>query len=162
MDLHADEFLTLANNALSRGLEKSSFITVSVFLIDKKNRTLEVSRAGHCPSLYFSKKSGNVEYLLGEGIGLGILRNHEFRSHVNILRIEFEAGDLLFMFTDGIVEAKNRNREEFGYERLKEIIVRNAGHSPEYLRDAIIQELFRFCDAGNPEDDYTMVILKFK
>ena len=90
------------------------------------------------------------------------MRNQEFKSHVNIHRIEFEAGDLLLLFTDGIIEAKNFKREEFGYERLKNLLISNASLNPEELKELIINELYRFCDSKNPDDDYSMVILKFK
>ncbi len=162
MDLATDKFLTLANNALSRGLDKASFITVSVYKINGRERYFEFSRAGHCPVLFYSFRNKKAEYLYGKGLGLGILRNQEFMSHVNILRIEFEAGDVLFLFTDGITEAKNLKREEFGYERLKNLVARNASQRPEKLREIVNEELFRFCESNNPEDDYSMVILKFK
>ena len=162
LDLPTDEFLNLANNALSKGLDKASFITVSLYKINGKEKTIEFSRAGHCPLLFYSKKQQKAEYFLGEGLGLAIMRNQGFKSHVNIHRIEFEAGDILFLFTDGITEAKNLNREEFGYERLKDLVVRNASGSPESIKESVIGDLLRFCESKDPEDDYSMVILKFK
>ncbi len=162
IDLATDKFLSLSNNALSRDLDKSSFITVSLYKINGKEHYFEFSRAGHCPTLFYSSRGNKAEYLYGKGLGLGIMRNQEFNSHVNIHRIEFEAGDVLFLFTDGITEAKNLKREEFGYERLKNLIQSNATLSPEKLKEIVIEELFRFCESKDPEDDYSMVILKFK
>jgi serine phosphatase RsbU (regulator of sigma subunit) len=162
IDLHSDEFLTLANNALSKGLDKSSFITVSLFRIDAKMKSIELSRAGHCPALFYSAKKNCAEYLYGEGIGLGIMRNQEFKSHVNIHRIEFEADDILLLFTDGIIEAKNLKREEFGYERLKNLLISNSHQNPDKIKEIIIFELYRFCETKSPEDDYSMIILKFR
>ena len=131
LDLPPDEFMTLANNALSNGLDKASFITVSLYRINGAKKSIEFSRAGHCPMLFYSKKQKNTEYLYGDGLGLGIMRNQEFKSHVNIHRIEFEAGDIILLFTDGITEAKNLKREEFGYERLKNLLLECAAISPE-------------------------------
>jgi serine phosphatase RsbU (regulator of sigma subunit) len=90
------------------------------------------------------------------------MRNHEFGSHVNIHRIAFDAGDILLMFTDGLVEAKNPTREEFGYEKLKNLLLLTADQDIEKIKNTIIDELYRFCEMKNPEDDYSMVILKFK
>ncbi|HLF33105.1 MAG TPA: GAF domain-containing SpoIIE family protein phosphatase, partial [Cyclobacteriaceae bacterium] len=162
IDLDSKEFLTLANNALSMGLDKASFITVSLFLVDGNASEIDYSRAGHCPVLFYSKKTKLAEFLYGEGVGLGIMRNHEFGSHVNIHRIVFEAGDILLMFTDGLVEAKNPAREEFGYEKLKNLLLLTADQDIEKIKNTIIDELYRFCEMKNPEDDYSMVILKFK
>jgi phosphoserine phosphatase RsbU/P len=162
LDVPPDEFMALANNALSNGLDKASFITVSLYRINGAKKCIEFARAGHCPMLFYSNKTEKAEYLYGEGLGLGILRNQEFKSHVNIHRIEFEAGDIILLFTDGITEAKNLKREEFGYERLKTLLTDHSSQSPEKIKEAINDELFRFCESNHPEDDYSMVILKFK
>ena len=162
MDLPPDQLLTFANNALAMGLDKSSFITASVFKINGPGKCIETARAGHCPALFYLSRDKKAEYFSGEGMGLGILRNQEFMSHVNIRRIEFEANDVLLMFTDGISEAKNADREEFGYERLKKLFNALAYLTPEKIKDSIIEELHRFCGTNQPEDDYSMVILKFK
>jgi sigma-B regulation protein RsbU (phosphoserine phosphatase) len=162
LDLPSDKFMTLANNALSKGLDKSSFVTVSYFVIGAESRQIEFSRAGHCPFLLYSQRTKRADYFYGEGIGLAIMRNQEFNSHVNIHRIEFEAGDVLLMFTDGIIEAKNYKREEFGYERLQNLLISNASHQPEEIRASIISDLYHFCDSKDPDDDYSLVILKFK
>ena len=162
LDLPPDNFMALANNALSNGLDKASFITVSLYRINGAQKNIEFSRAGHCPMLFYSNKSKNAEYLYGNGLGLGILRNQEFKSHVNIHRIEFEAGDIIFLFTDGITEAKNLKREEFGYERLKNLLIECAQLNPDEIKDRVNEQLFSFCESNHPEDDYSMVILKFK
>src|SRR5690606_6033987 len=78
MDVKADEFMIYANNALSRCLEKNSFITLTMFIIDTREKKFQCARAGHCPSLYFSIKDQNAFYLNNKGLGLGIIRNNQY------------------------------------------------------------------------------------
>lgn len=162
LDLSSRDFMIYANNALAKGLDKNSFITASVYIIDKMSRTIEFCRAGHCPTLFFPKNAGQPQYIINKGLGLGILRNIEFQQYVNKDKIPFEEGDLLVLFTDGITEARNLNGEEFGYDRLKQLVLKNANKDPDSIKDEIITALYNYCETKSPDDDYTVIIIKFK
>jgi serine phosphatase RsbU (regulator of sigma subunit) len=154
--------MVYANNALAKGLDKNSFITASIYILDRISGTIEFCRAGHCPTLFFPKKAKEPRYYLGKGLGLGILRNNEFQDYVNNDRIQFNEEDLLVLFTDGITEARNRNGKEFGYERLKNLLMNNATESPEEIKNTLIRSLYDYCGTNTPDDDYTLIIIKFK
>ncbi len=162
LDLSTCEFMVYANKALAKGLDKSSFITASIYFIDKQSGTIEFCRAGHCPTLFYQNKKKEATYYTGKGLGLGILRNNEFQKYVNNDRIFFEQEDLLVLYTDGITEARNYKDEEFGYERLKKLILENAGQPPEKIKESIIDALYMYCKTNAPNDDYTLIIIKFK
>jgi len=161
LNLSSREFMVYANKALAQGLDKNSFITASIYNIDRHSRTIEFCRAGHCPSLFLKKDSKEPTYFLGKGLGLGILRNNEFQEYVNNDRIKFNAGDLLILFTDGITEARNIQGKEFGYDRLKKLVLKNADNSPEGMKNEIIGALYDHCESKAPDDDYTLIIIKF-
>ncbi len=162
LNLNPREFLVYANNALISGLDKNSFITVAYYIIDNGNQTIEFSRAGHCPTLYYNHRKKDAEYHYSKGLGLGILRNNEFYRYVNIDKIKFKPDDILVLYTDGITESRNLNKEEFGYDRLKKLIVDNASYTPEFIKDAIMKALYSFGESNAPGDDYTIIIIKFK
>ena len=162
LDLSTCEFMVYANNALAKGLDKNSFITASIYVIDKNSKTIEFCRAGHCPALYLQNGQKEPEYYFGKGLGLGILRNNEFHEYVNNDRISFNGGDLLVLFTDGITEARNHRGEEFGYDKLKNLVIRNAEKTPEEIKNEIIDSLYDYCETKSPDDDYTLIIIKFK
>jgi serine phosphatase RsbU (regulator of sigma subunit) len=65
------------------------------------------------------------------------------------------------MYTDGITEAKNPDGEEFGYDRLKQIVQNNIRKSARDIQDEIINGLLDFTQADEIEDDFTTMILKF-
>lgn len=161
LQLTPKDFLIYANNALAKGLDKNSFITAAYYIIDRKTGTIEFSRAGHCPTLYYDESKNTANYFYGIGLGLGIIRNNEFYRYVNIDKIKYNPKDILVLFTDGITEARNNNQEEFGYDRLKNLIVENAALTPVEIKDAIVQAMYSFCGTNAPEDDSTLIIIKF-
>jgi len=161
LNLSAKDFLIHANSALSRCLEKSSFITVSYFIIDTKENTVEFARAGHCPTLYYSATEKEVVYVKSRGLGLGILRNDSFKQYIEISSLKYKPGDIIILYTDGIIEAKNKNKEFFGYSRLQNFVSFNAHKSPEVLQEDLLKELYTFCDKEPPDDDFTTFIIKF-
>ena len=74
--------------------------------------------------------------------------------------IQFDKGDLLVIFSDGITEAMNAEEEEFEEERLLELLLKNKSKNPEVLIDLIINEVNNFA-AGQPQmDDMTIIVIK--
>ncbi len=161
LDLDPKEFLVHANNALSRCLENTSFITVSFFVIDSKKNKVTFARAGHCPSLYYCAKTRATKYFKNRGLGLGILRNFNFHQYVQVNTFEYQAKDVLVLYTDGITEAYNDKKEQFGSERLQTALTRHAGQAPDAIQQGIINELYEFCGKESLNDDYTLLIVKF-
>lgn len=156
------EFNQKANLALSECLERSSFITATYFDIEAESRTIRFSRAGHCPSLIFCKESGSVEYLQCEGMGLGILRNSTYDNYVHGSTIQYQEGDTLLLYTDGITEAKNPDGEQFGSDRLKESFTAHRLKTPNQIKEGIKNDLSEFIGRVSIDDDYTLVIVRFK
>jgi len=73
--------------------------------------------------------------------------------------IQLECGDLVVCYTDGVNEAMNKQKEEFGEDRLKQLIIDNRDLSSENLMKKIIYEVKEFCN-HNLEDDLTLLIFK--
>ena len=91
LNLSAKDFLIRANDALSRCLERTSFITLSYFIIDTKNQQIEFCRAGHCPSLFYSQQKGKTCFLENKGMGLGIIRNQEYSQYIEVNQLSYGA-----------------------------------------------------------------------
>ncbi|HYG40388.1 MAG TPA: PP2C family protein-serine/threonine phosphatase [Cytophagales bacterium] len=161
LDLSAQEFLNQANKALSRCLERTSFITITFFFVDLHHHKIQLIRAGHCPALFYDSINKKVYYLNTKGLGLGILRNQKFDNVNDVIDFVYNSNDILLLYTDGIVEAKNAEREEYGYERLKAILEKTHDFPAEKINQAIIEDLYNFCGTKKLEDDYTLVIIKF-
>ncbi len=160
-DLSPKEFLVSANNALSQCLDKASFITTSYFVVDTKQKVVEFSRAGHCPTLFYKKADDEVTYFQNKGLGLGILRNNGFEKYIQVNSFKYKSGDMIVLYTDGITEAKNGKGEEFGYDRLQEIIKRMSQAPVDEIQRELINELYVFTGTEAIDDDYTTLIVKF-
>lgn len=162
LNLDPKEFLVHANNALSRCLENTSFITVSYYILDSAKKNVTFARAGHCPTLHYNSEDSKTTFFKNKGLGLGILRNSNFHKYVQVNEFQFNAGDIIILYTDGVTEACNKDKEQFGYERLQASLVKYAGQSTEDIQAGIINDLYTFCDRESLEDDYTLLIVKFK
>ena len=132
MDLCPKEFIVHANGVLRKCLQSKDFMTLTYLVVDTEKQQLELIRAGHCPTLYFDSGSDTMGYIEDGIPGLGILPDAQFQGLAkdgNVIR--FSKGDLVILYTDGIVEAKNEGREEFGYDRLKDKVFENRKESSE-------------------------------
>ncbi|MBU2915547.1 SpoIIE family protein phosphatase [Reichenbachiella agariperforans] len=162
LDLDPKDFLIHANSALSRCLETTSFITVSYFVIDSNEQRINFARAGHCPSLFYRTDTQTSDFFKNKGLGLGILRNSNFHKYVQVNDFEYQPDDVLVLYTDGVTEACNASKEQFGMDRLLAALTRYADQQPQEIQKGIIDELYEFCGKRSLDDDYTLVILKFK
>ncbi|MFZ6665100.1 GAF domain-containing SpoIIE family protein phosphatase [Peijinzhouia sedimentorum] len=156
------EFLIHANSALSRCLDRRSFITASYFLIDTSDSSIKFARAGHCPTLYFKKSDNKAYYFKNKGLGLGVLRNNQFQNYIQVHQMNYESGDIMVLYTDGITESKNDSGEELGYEALKKWLEENAHFDAETIKNRIAETFLNFCGEAPPDDDYTVVVIKFE
>ncbi|MCE7056633.1 SpoIIE family protein phosphatase [Algoriphagus sp. AGSA1] len=162
LNLSPSDFMVKANAALSKCLERNHFITASIFIIDTAKQSICHSRAGHVPTLFHEKKLGTSAYLEIDGLGLGILRNMQYQKHVVEKTFTYQAGDVLVLFTDGIVEAKNEKSDQFGYERMRTLLEVYHDLPPKDIQAKVIDSLHEFVGRDRLiDDDYSMMVVKF-
>jgi serine phosphatase RsbU (regulator of sigma subunit) len=152
-------FMDMLNRAISACLGKGMFITAAYLRIDIPNQKAEHFRAGHCPTFFWDAKNKKLERLEEKGLGLGILRNEHYREHLFSRKLDIAPGDRFFMYTDGIVESRNTEGEEFGYERLESCIQKNIHLSITQLSSVILLEVERFSGMIH-QDDLTLMIVE--
>lgn len=161
-DIEPDEFMNRANQALIYCLERGSFISATYFTLNTETKKVRYARAGHCPVLFYCASSGKAEYLKDKGIALGMVRNKSYKNFIQNNEFNYLPGDIMVLYTDGITEAKNEKGDEYGYDRLVEVIKEVKDMSPKEIQDRIIQSLYDFSGTHNINDDYTTMIVKFK
>src|SRR5574341_493509 len=142
------------NFLLFESLERENYVTAVYGVLDIKSKIFTFSNAGHNPPILY-RPNGTIEYLTEGGIALGMFRNStcEERS------IPLHKGEIIVFYTDGITEAMNKNREEFGVKRLEEIIRTNYSLPARALQDKIIDRINQFT-SGQQSDDLTMMVIK--
>lgn len=163
---HAEEnispklVLNKVNKLLYRSIEKNSFVSMFYAILDIKEHKLTYSRAGHNPGIVVNQIDGNSTLLTANGIALGLEEGTVFDKTLQEHSLEVKAGDMLVFYTDGIVEAMNEQREEFGEEKFLDIIAKNRQLSSAQMIKLIINEVKSFAGNYPQNDDITLVVIK--
>lgn len=161
LDMGVRDFILTANKALSKCLRKGSFMTLTYVQIDMEQRKLELLRAGHCETLYYDSQQDTMRILTQGGPGLGIVRNDGFAQYLGESEhISIHPGDLLILFTDGIIEARNNKMEEFGFDKLQDIVTRLRKTDSRLIVETLVAQVKAFT-GGRIDDDYSILVIKF-
>lgn len=154
------EILTKVNYLMYRTIERYSFVSMIFAILDIEAKTVTYARAGHNPLIFYQHASKKLSLLQPEGIALGLEAGETFASTIKETTVQLLPNDLLVFFTDGIVEAMNDKQEEFGEQRLLNLIEKNCGKNSKNLIDAIQRHVNDFADQNPQHDDMTMIVLK--
>ncbi|MDQ4141419.1 MAG: SpoIIE family protein phosphatase [Bacteroidota bacterium] len=160
-DLQPVEFMQKANSALTHCLERTSFITAALYIIDYKLKGFFFARAGHCHTLYYNSMTEETFYFNTEGLGLGIIRDKSYNKRIHNMHYDYNPGDVMVMYTDGIVEARSLNQDEYGEDRLLEVLSRHYHLEADDIKAAIINDVNSF-SSDYIHDDQTLIVIKFR
>jgi len=149
--------LSRLNKLLYADLPPEKFVTLAAGLLNPEQSTLQLISAGHGPLLFYSAANGCVRNYDPQGLPLGLLPQLSYGCPEVL---NFAPGDILVVVTDGVVEWANQNDEDFGQDRLKEVI--RVCHDMPASR--IISELHRavvdFAGSMPQADDLTALVVK--
>lgn len=154
VDLHSA--ITATNLRIHEDAGDTRFIVVLGAFFDASAHTLEVVAAGH-PSYLLRNNASEFETINAQGIPLGI------DSDVEFPQLRFDSignGDLFLIASDGIWESRNSNDEEFGIERLLNIVCEHRNDDLEQIIDQIFDQISAWHESSDPKDDCTIVIAK--
>ncbi len=154
------EFLKHANAALVHSLDKNVFISLIYGILNLDKEEFVIGRAGHCPVAMIDL-AGNARYLRSSGMGLGLDRGPLFEKTLEELRITLRPGDVYVLYTDGVVESRNSEGEEYGYDRLLDALKQHRYEDASGIHDALLTDLHTFLEAEAYDDDMTLVVLKW-
>ena len=150
-----DQTVTSINKYLSENTPANRFITLFVAELEPPTGDLTFINAGHNPPL-IGRADGTVEQLESGGLPLGIMPFAEYEAGQATLH----NGDVLVIYSDGVSEANNLNEDEFGMDRLIEVVKANITRSASGIRDKVESALSDFTGTAAPNDDITLVIVK--
>lgn len=151
------------NADLVKDMDKSSFVTVAAIVFDPAKRTLTCARAGHTPPILFNPSRGPeaIKFETG-GLMLGMAQSSLFDAQLEAEIMDVRPGDVLLLYTDGIEEGKNPDRQEFGVKRIVPVLQAEWAKPGAYILGALFYEFERFAAGVKQEDDLTAVCVKFK
>lgn len=143
------------NDLIFSNTDPDKYITFFISILNKSENKFQYVNAGHNPPL-LCHPNGEIELLEDGGIILGMIPNHNYQTG----EIKFTPGDLFYSYTDGVNEAINPDEQEFGNERLVEVIKTHRKKSSQQIADAMLDSIIKFSQNNLQEDDVTMLILK--
>jgi sigma-B regulation protein RsbU (phosphoserine phosphatase) len=155
-------FMTELNKSYYKLTASNRYATLFFALVDVSNQSLHYVNAGHNPPMLFRNapssphESGTVEKLEGGGPPVGILAASQYQSE----HVALHDGDVLVVFTDGVADALNAQQEDFGEERVANIVRSSLALSAAEICERIAEQLKAFVADSPQWDDITLVVMK--
>ena len=115
---------------------------------------MEFVSAGHLPLLHLH--GDGVAPKDSTGVPLGMFCNASFPVH----RLTLAHGDTVFLYTDGLTEALNRDGQEYGLDRIRALVARHCGKAPYELISECLDDLLSFGEGSKQTDDLTLLVLR--
>ena len=147
----------IANNALCARNEAEMFVTMWVGILDFTSGTLEFVSAGHNPPvLLHNNKAEMLKFK--NGFVLAGMENMKYKKH----SIQLEKGDIVYLYTDGVTEAEDKNHNLFGDERLLATFENKSENSSAEMVENVKSAVDTFINGNSQFDDMTMLCFKWK
>ncbi len=154
-DQMPSECLTLSNRLLHYSTTSNKFATLFYGQLHVHSHEFYYANAGHNRPVLF-KADGTATPLETAGLALSIVEHEKYKDE----KIDFVPGDTLLIYSDGITEAMNPEKQEFGEDRLHEIVQVNSVHSAQDIIDAITGSVQAHIGDADQNDDMTIVVIK--
>ncbi len=152
-DMPPSELCARVNRVLAGNLAAGNFVTFFYSIIDSRTGVLTYTNAGHVAPI-LARGDGTVRRLENGGALLGVFKHWAFQQDT----IQLEKGDRIVLFTDGITELKDDTEEEFGEERLEQVVRQHRLAKASELKDLVISAVADFSN-GTFQDDVTVVVV---
>ncbi len=161
---NAADVLSNLNITLDGEFKKGMYITLFYVILDSKKRIINYASAGHNPMILYRAKTDRIYRLNPKGfpIGLNLGDPRFFQKNITNEKLALDKDDLLFIYTDGITEAMNPEREEFGEKRLLKAIKKYRELDANSFSDALMEEIKSFTRRAPQSDDITFIVIKEK
>jgi len=157
---HLSEAFSVLNRRITRILENTySYITLFAVLVDKRMKKLSFLSAGHTDQLYYCREKGGVQHLKNKNPIVGTFKHARFQEDV----LKYHEGDILLMFSDGVIEGVNIHGEQVGIERLSTMfgaVAENASTASDVI-GGLLMHLEDFYEGTIQDDDRTLMAIRF-
>ncbi len=154
------EILTEVNQKLAGNIEKKWFITLTIALIDIEDKSIEISRAGHTPTIYFDHSNDEVKFIQPKGLGVGLEFSELFSNTLEEVKLPLKKNDIFFFYSDGVSEAMDNNNNLFSDEKIANLLKEKKENSSKEIINSTISSLDKFRGSKEPNDDITIVVVK--
>lgn len=150
----AAEMLALVNTSLVERPVAAQFVSMIYAIWDEGDGTLQIANSGLPRPVYC--RATNTEVIQATGLPLGLFEDATYEE----LILEPQPDEMCVFLSDGIIDARSRDGEGFGRERVERVISASCGLSAEEIVEAIFSAVHTHAQGEEPFDDQTVVVLK--
>jgi len=154
------KLLSSLNQSLKKEFHSNHFLTMSYMVLDLKKFEVTYASAGHEPLILIRGEEKKITFLKPRGYPFSDLHADLFEERICQETILIHSGDLLFLYTDGLTDAENKQGEMFGEDRLYETLLDLQLHPVSQIPELIAERIRKFSGAAQQNDDITMIALK--
>lgn len=150
--------ITRTNDQLIDNIDPSAAMFATMFygLYDSESQTINYTNAGHNPPLFIDGATKEIKLLKAHGYPLGVCGHKEYGQG----QIRISPGDIIFLYTDGVIEAINAKGKMFGFESLKQACLDYSQLSSQEMLDAVRERVFNFIGGKEQFDDLTLLVFR--
>jgi serine phosphatase RsbU (regulator of sigma subunit)/anti-sigma regulatory factor (Ser/Thr protein kinase) len=160
----AKSVMVKVNNFVKEDMKKGMFVTAFYLVLNSFTRRINFASAGHDPLILYRAKEEKIYYIKPKGFPLGITLPDEalFKKIMVEESLKLQKDDLIVVYTDGVTEAMNGRREQWGEKRFVDFIKANGRLTSKEFIDKLNNELKEFTQGYPQNDDITIVVIKEK
>ena len=134
------------------------FVTLLYLRIDTDKKRMQMIDCGHSLALWYQAVSGRCDKLMSQNMPIGFCDREKYvQTDYNL-----SSGDVLLLYTDGIIEARNSAGKFYGQRRLEQLFLENRHRPPQMILQALRNELLLFISDSVQKDDFSCIIIKIK
>jgi sigma-B regulation protein RsbU (phosphoserine phosphatase) len=145
------------NRELYKDIQRGMFVTMFYAVLEPRSSTLTCASAGHNPMVLWRKESNNCQFINPNGLALGVDKGPLFEKTLQERSVRLSKGDRFALYTDGVTESMNREKEQFGEHRFYLLVKRLADRSSSDFLSLLTTEIDAHRGEASQHDDVTIL-----
>ncbi|MFA6507126.1 MAG: PP2C family protein-serine/threonine phosphatase, partial [Treponemataceae bacterium] len=150
--------LNWINRGITGKIELDHFATLQILVLDPTTGKCEYANAGHRPPIIWRKSTGIVQHIDTKSVPIGVEKSNEYTAST----LTLEDGDILLMYTDGVVEAVDPAGRQYGMTGLNAILEKHNDLSSKEIANMVREDVHTFIGNARQHDDQTLLTVKVK
>ena len=150
-----EHIMNRLNATACRNNESNMFATLFIGVLDLPTGHLRYCNAGHEVPILFDQTPETID--VKSNIPIGLFSDFKYEMQETVM----PSGSTLFLYTDGLTEARNKQRQQFGMERVRQLVARYGTRSPKEMIDMTIAEVEKFSEHTEQGDDLTLLVINY-
>jgi sigma-B regulation protein RsbU (phosphoserine phosphatase) len=154
----AGTILDWVNKGITGKIDMDHYATLSFLSYCPADHTIEYASAGHQPLLFFRASSGKIEILHQKTDPIGVERSSVYED----MKLTVAQGDIIILYTDGLIEALNQEGKQYGLESLAKVVTESKSMTAKEIANEVKHNIQAFVGSASLHDDQTLVVMKIK